>query len=204
MSDLHPMQNLSICRPILVFLPIMAELFLPIVLHRGPVGMTSVTAKEGRAPEQLLAPVAGDPGPDVDSDVGDARTAPRTPLRLLIVEDEILTAEYMQYLLVELGYEVCGHAINAAAAVRLAESCRPDLVLMDVNLGRGGDGVVAARQILERFAIRSLFVTAYGDRVTLGRVLSADPAGVILKPFDKQRLASAIEAASRGFGPTDG
>jgi DNA-binding NarL/FixJ family response regulator len=124
-------------------------------------------------------------------------------LRLLIVEDEILTADYMHHLLVELGHEVCGHAINVASALKLAESCRPDLVLMDVNLGRGGDGIVAAQQILERFGIRSLFVTAYGDRVTLGRTQSIDPAGVVLKPFDKQRLAQALLAARRS-GRLDG
>ena len=148
-------------------------------------------------PIRAMAPA---PGSDVDmtSDADGPGLRRQTAMRLLIVEDEILTADYMQHLLVELGHEVCGHAINAAAALRLAESCRPDLVLMDVNLGRGGDGIAAAQQILERFRIRSLFVTAYGDRVTLGRAQSAGPAGVVLKPFDKQALAAALEAAQSG------
>jgi AmiR/NasT family two-component response regulator len=141
----------------------------------------------GYGPEQ------GDP----EETAGDSEPSQAQRVRLLIVEDEILTADYMQHLLVELGYEVCGHAVNTAAAIRLAESCRPDLVLMDVNLGRGGDGIVAAQQILERFGIRSLFVTAYGDRSTLGRAQAAAPAGIVLKPFDKQRLADALKSARR-------
>src|ERR671938_423998 len=82
------------------------------------------------------------------------------PLRILIVEDEILTADYTKYLLIELGYEVCGHATNAVAAVRMADNYRPDLILMDITLGRGEDGISAARRIGEQLGIRSLFVTA--------------------------------------------
>jgi two-component system, response regulator PdtaR len=134
----------------------------------------------------------------VDNGSGGEATQAQPSMRILIVEDEILTADYIEHLLIELGHEVCGHAISAAAALRLAEAHRPDLVLMDVNLGRGGDGIEAAKQILEQLSIRSLFVTAYGDRVTLGRVQSVGPAGIVLKPFDKQRLAEAIAAALGG------
>ena len=132
-----------------------------------------------------------------DNGAADLDPAHRRPLRLLIVEDEILTADYMQHLLLELGHEVCGHAVSAETALRLAKTAKPDFILMDVNLGRGGDGISAAQEILERFGIRSLFVTAYGDRVTMGRANSAAPIGIVLKPFDKQRLASAIAQARK-------
>jgi CheY-like chemotaxis protein len=152
----------------------------------------------------LAASASG--GSELGSDGDTAGIVPQQqgPLRLLIVEDEILTADYMQHLLLELGHEVCGHAINTDSALRLAKTCQPDLVLMDVNLGRGGDGITAAQQILERFGIRSLFVTAYGDRVTMARAQSAGPLGIVVKPFDKQRLAEAIAAARQKFGRTDG
>ena len=138
----------------------------------------------------------GDEAGPGDSNAADHVEAAARPLwRLLVVEDEILTADYLHHLLLELGYEVCGHAASAAAAVNLVGERRPDLVLMDVNLGRGGDGIDAAGQILERFGIRSLFITAYGDRVTLKRAESAQPAGILVKPFDKARLGSALAAA---------
>jgi DNA-binding NarL/FixJ family response regulator len=154
--------------------------------------------KTGSAPAWAIpaSPAGSEIG--AENDVGDAAIRPQPSLRILVVEDEILTADYLEHLLVELGHEVCGHATSVAAALRLADLHRPDLVLMDVNLGRGGDGIEAAKQILAQFSIRSLFVTAYGDRVTLGRVQSVGPAGIVLKPFDKQRLGDAIAGALGG------
>ena len=143
-----------------------------------------------------LIPLTQDGGAsDPEPRSSELRAAKGPALRILIVEDEILTADYIHHLLIELGYEVCGHATGAAAALQLTGDRRPDLVLMDVNLGRGGDGVEAARRILEQFSVRSLFVTAYGDRVTLGRAESAQPAGILFKPFDKTRLGEALAAA---------
>ena len=144
----------------------------------------------------ILLPSAGeDERSPSNHQTKNAPLGKKPPLRILIVEDEVLTADYTKYLLLELGYEVCGHATNAAAAVRMADTYRPDLVLMDITLGRGEDGISAARRIGEQLGIRSLFVTAYGDRVTLDRVQTVNPIGVVLKPFDKERLRSAIAAA---------
>jgi DNA-binding NarL/FixJ family response regulator len=142
-----------------------------------------------------LASAGDEEGNSSTQQTNNAPLGKERPLRILIVEDEILTADYTKYLLLEMGYEVCGHATNAAAAVRMADTYRPDLVLMDITLGRGEDGISAARRIGEQLGIRSLFVTAYGDRVTLDRVQTVNPLGVVLKPFDKERLRSAIAAA---------
>jgi DNA-binding NarL/FixJ family response regulator len=142
-----------------------------------------------------LASAGNEEGNASTQQTNNAPLGKERPLRILIVEDEILTADYTKYLLLEMGYEVCGHATNAAAAVRMADTYRPDLVLMDITLGRGEDGISAARRIGEQLGIRSLFVTAYGDRVTLDRVQTVNPLGVVLKPFDKERLRSAIAAA---------
>ena len=147
----------------------------------------------------LLASARNEEGNSSTQQTNNAPLGKERPLRILIVEDEILTADYTKYLLLELGYEVCGHATNAAAAVRMADTYRPDLILMDITLGRGEDGISAARRIGEQLGIRSLFVTAYGDRVTLDRVQTVNPLGVVLKPFDKERLRSAIAAAKSAF-----
>jgi DNA-binding NarL/FixJ family response regulator len=146
-----------------------------------------------------LASAGDEEGNSSTQQTNNAPLGKERPLRILIVEDEILTADYTKYLLLEMGYDVCGHATNAAAAVRMADTYRPDLVLMDITLGRGEDGISAARRIGEQLGIRSLFVTAYGDRVTLDRVQTVNPLGVVLKPFDKERLRSAIAAAKSAF-----
>lgn len=159
-----------------------------------------------------LAPLIASTGPAgqrkddgvLNADVGAGRIRAEPRLSILIVEDEVLTADYLRHLLTDLGYEVCGHAASAAAALRMAEAHRPGLVLMDINLGRGGDGIAAAREIFERYGVHSLFVTAYGDRATLTRAESAHPAGVILKPVGRERLHAALVAARARLGRCDG
>jgi CheY-like chemotaxis protein len=158
-------------------------------------GSLAGVAARGIVLAPLSPSIGGENGPAEGAATDRKEPAHRALGKLLIVEDEILTADYLHYLLTELGYEVCGHAATAAAAVNLAGERRPDLVLMDVNLGRGGDGIEAAENIVKQFGIRSLFVTAYGDRVTLQRAEAAQPAGILFKPFDKARLGSALAAA---------
>ena len=77
---------------------------------------------------------------------------------------------------------------------------RPGLILADVNLGRGGDGITAVRRILDTARVPVIFVTAYPERL-----LSADglgPAFVINKPFDRMALAIATyQAITAGRPP---
>ena len=70
-------------------------------------------------------------------------------LRILVVEDEAIIALELEAMLEDLGHEVLAIARTEAEAVRLSQSKRPELVLMDVRLGRNGDGINAARAILD-------------------------------------------------------
>ena len=64
--------------------------------------------------------------------------------RILIVEDEAITACDLQRQLVELGYEPVATSSQAEAAIELAGKLRPDIVLMDINLAGVMDGITAA------------------------------------------------------------
>jgi len=66
---------------------------------------------------------------------------------VLIVEDELIFALDLKQTLTGLGYRVVGLASNHRDAVRLALEHRPDLVLMDINLESGGDGIAVAAEI---------------------------------------------------------
>jgi CheY-like chemotaxis protein len=61
-----------------------------------------------------------------------------TSARVQIVEDEAIVAHDLRQNLESMGYSVTGIASGEQQAVELAEAQRPDLVLMDINLGRGG------------------------------------------------------------------
>jgi len=86
-------------------------------------------------------------------------------------------------------------AATAEEAIKLAETARPNLVLMDIRLADDSDGVTAAVEIRQRFDIPSLFVSAHADPVARKRAVAARPSGFIEKPFTPESLALAIEAA---------
>ena len=116
-------------------------------------------------------------------------------VRILIVEDQIIVARDEQHILEALGYNVVGAAATGEGAITLAETLRPDLVLMDIMLKGEMDGVEAACHIRERFDIPVIFVTAYADQATLQRAKLTGPFGYILKPFEEHDLATNIEMA---------
>jgi CheY-like chemotaxis protein len=113
----------------------------------------------------------------------------------LIVEDDYLISEGLRHACLEAGYNEVGIAVEAAQAISIAERERPDLVLMDIKLSGGSDGVEAASLLRERFGIRSIFTTAYNDPHTLERGKRADPAGWLVKPYDGARVLQVIQRA---------
>jgi CheY-like chemotaxis protein len=114
------------------------------------------------------------------------------PLRILIVEDEFFIALDIQAILEADGHSVVGVAVSAEEAVESAQALLPDVVLMDVRLARGSDGVEAARKIRAQLNIKSVFVTANIDSGTRERAASADPIGFVEKPVTTERLRQAL------------
>jgi len=133
-----------------------------------------------------------------ESDDGSGERAPFThdvapkQLRILVVEDEFFIALHTESLLQALGHVVVGSAVSAAQAVRLAERERPDVVLMDVRLLGPRDGIDAAGEILKRFGIESIFVTANTDAQTRQRALAVKPIAFLEKPLTEERLKAGL------------
>lgn len=115
--------------------------------------------------------------------------------KILVVEDETITAADIEDTLQECGHQVVATASTELAALRAAEVHRPDLVLMDIRLKDGGDGTAAAREIFERFGIASVFLTAHTDDETLEKTKSANALGYIVKPFTARELQAAVQVA---------
>jgi two-component system, cell cycle sensor histidine kinase and response regulator CckA len=115
--------------------------------------------------------------------------------RILVVEDEAIVAMDISVRLRALGYEVAGPASTGVEALELAEQTRPDLVLMDIMLRGGMDGVEAARRIREATGAPVVYLTAYADDSTLRRAKVAEPLGYLLKPFEERELRTTIETA---------
>jgi DNA-binding response OmpR family regulator len=113
-------------------------------------------------------------------------------LRILIVEDEAVTAADLHDELNAQGYEVTGTVDTAEAALISAMANKPDLVLMDINLSGANDGVFAARALRAK-EIPVIFLTAHYDDRTLGTAKLTAPVGYITKPFNSHQLGVAIE-----------
>ena len=118
--------------------------------------------------------------------------------RALIVEDEILIALDLEAEMHALGFDVCGLAPNTRQARSLAMSNEPDVVLMDVNLEGGREGIEAARWLREVCETAVVFVTSYNDDDTVERIHQQVPgAPVLAKPVYRETLAGAVAAVSK-------
>jgi len=115
--------------------------------------------------------------------------------KILIVEDESIIAEDISDSLISLGYRITGMVYSGEEAIEAAAKCRPDLVLMDVNLQGEIDGITAAAEIRARFQIPVVYLTAYADENTLRRVNATKPFGYIIKPFEEKNLHTTIQLA---------
>ncbi|MGD8623518.1 MAG: response regulator [Anaerolineae bacterium] len=116
-------------------------------------------------------------------------------VKILIVEDEAATILELQDRLESLDYSVPGFATRGQGAMRHIEQDRPDLVLMDIRLQGGMDGIETAGVIRRLYDIPVIFITAHADHNTLSRARLAEPFGYLLKPFTGQELQAAIEMA---------
>ena len=115
--------------------------------------------------------------------------------QILVVEDEGIIAQDIQNTLKKLGYAVPAIAYSGKEGIEKVQEIQPDLVLMDIVLGGGIDGIEAAEQIRRRFHIPVVYLTAYADEKTLQRAKITEPFGYILKPFEEKELYITIEMA---------
>lgn len=116
-------------------------------------------------------------------------------VRILVVEDEFITATDLQNHLRGMGYEVAGVTDSGEEAVRLAGDLAPSLVLMDITLKGVMNGIEAAARIREEQDIPVIYVTAHSDESTFRTALLSEPFGYILKPFGTREIRVAIEMA---------
>ncbi len=118
--------------------------------------------------------------------------------KILIIEDEALVARELKARLGNMGYEVVGVALDAAA-IELARKTQPDLLLTDIHLKAGEDGIRVARVIQAERDVPVVFLTAYSDEETVTRAKAVAPYGYIIKPVENRELEIAIEIALYKF-----
>ena len=121
-----------------------------------------------------------------------------SPMRVLVAEDEALIRLDLREMLRDEGYEVVGEARDGQEAIELADSLRPDLIILDVKMPRI-DGLTAAEVIGEKRIAPIVILSAFSQRDLVDRALKAGVMGYLTKPFSQADLAPAIELAYARF-----
>lgn len=123
----------------------------------------------------------------------------RSERSVLIVEDEWIIADEMRRILVSGGYEVAGIARSAEEFLQRASEAMPSLVLLDLHLAGGGDGVEVAARVCAMSPIPIVIVSGHSDAATVGRIVRAiRPAGFVVKPFSAAQLLATVALAVAG------
>ena len=114
---------------------------------------------------------------------------------ILVVDDSLTTSKLIGIQLQNLGYHLSAIADSGSSALKKTKETNPDLVLMDINLGKGMDGIQAANIIMQKYHKPVIYVTSYSDDKTLAQVKQSMPYGFINKPVREKDLRVNIEIA---------
>jgi CheY-like chemotaxis protein len=124
------------------------------------------------------------------------------PMRVLVVEDQALTALAVSLELERAGYQTCGPAYTASEALALARTYRPNIALVDISLEEPFAGIELADRLHSELGTDVIFITS---QVELARAHSDSAFGVIAKPFALGDVPDSVAALEglRHHGPDD-
>jgi two-component system LytT family response regulator/two-component system response regulator LytT len=116
------------------------------------------------------------------------------PISAVIVDDEQLAREELAYLLKDMDVEIVAQGKNGVEAVNLIRDLEPDLVFLDVQMP-GLDGFGVIKKLLDKKIPlpQIIFGTAYDQYAV--RAFEVNAVDYLLKPFDRKRVAQAVEKA---------
>lgn len=120
-------------------------------------------------------------------------------VKILLVEDELIIADYMQDCLTSFGYTVVDTCINYNEAVKALAAKNPDIVLLDITLKGDKSGIDLAGYINASSKVPFVFITSHSDKSTIDKAKQTLPYAYLIKPFNESDLYAAIETALMQF-----
>jgi CheY-like chemotaxis protein len=121
----------------------------------------------------------------------------REPLRkakIMIVEDEVISALALKEELQNLGFFVCSLASSGEKAIEIAAREHPDIALMDLGLLDEMDGIAASREIWSRYSIPSIYITGSPEKLMKHNRLT-ESIECLIKPVEIDDLKAAVDSA---------
>ena len=117
-------------------------------------------------------------------------------LKILLIEDELITANAIQETLENAGHQITACARNLREALAAVKGQPPDLALVDITLeGSADDGIAIAKQLLNLHPMPIIYLTAHSESPMVLSAKETRPAAYLLKPFRHKELAIQIELA---------
>ena len=153
-----------------------------------------LTALEGFTPTEA-AQILGSDFSEVEKLIAAAQSEIDAELAtdVLIIEDEPVIAADIEALVTELGHSVVDIAATRTEAVDAVARKTPGLVLADIQLADGSSGIDAVKDILQRYDVPVIFITAFPERLLTGE--RPEPTFLITKPFQPETVKAAIGQA---------
>ncbi|MCK4737967.1 MAG: response regulator [Sulfurimonas sp.] len=115
--------------------------------------------------------------------------------RIIIVEDDEITALNLKLSLQKHGYQIIAVCDNADLAREKIDTHKPDIVIIDISLQESSDGIELAKTIRKHYGIPFIFLTSYSDDDIITQAKQTEPYGYIVKPFDPSSLHATIQMA---------
>lgn len=123
----------------------------------------------------------------------------KTPkIRILLVEDEAITALAMNMALEHMGFATFEPVATGRKALEQLPLVKPDVILMDINLTGDMDGIETAHKVRALGPTPIIFISGYSSNELMTRANAVNPAAIFVKPVRPQELQTAIEAALKG------
>jgi DNA-binding response OmpR family regulator len=115
--------------------------------------------------------------------------------KVIIVEDDEITALNLNISLQKHGYSVVAVCDNALKAKNKIAMHTPDVVIIDISLQESNDGIELAKIIKQKYDIPFIYLTSYSDDDIISQAKLTEPYGYIVKPFDPGSLHATIQMA---------
>lgn len=119
--------------------------------------------------------------------------------KILVTEDNFIASDDLCDRLKELGYQQIETAYDGEEAVQKAKDFNPDLIIMDINLGDGINGIEVAEIITKNQDVSIIYLTAYDEDATFLEAKKTAPYAYLIKPYNLRELKIALEISLYKF-----
>ena len=122
--------------------------------------------------------------------------------RILIVEDNAAYSEVLKIMLLNIGFNQIEQAFNFQSSLEIAKTFKPEIALLDIELGEQKDGIELANQLNQQSPIPIVFITGNYNIETYDRARMAGPFSFINKDISQLKLKQAIELSILKHNPS--